>query len=81
MAPAEKNIGGAKCDVVIYDVTNQTVECDTDKPTVIAHEVGRVVGVLSSEAGFAGSMLYKVISMMHVLHYHKNSKLQLSGLK
>ena len=41
-----------------------------------AHGVGRVVGVLGSEAGFVGSMLNEVISMMHVLHYHKNSKLQ-----
>ena len=57
MAPAEKNIGGAKCDVVIYDVTNQIVECDTDKPTDIAQGTGRVVGALSSEAGFAGSIL------------------------
>ena len=40
---------------------------------ISAHGVGRVVGVLGSEAGFAGSM---VISMMHVLHYHKNPKLQ-----
>ena len=46
-----------------------------------AHGVGRVVGALGSEAGFAGSMLNWVISMMHVLHYHKNPKLQLSGLK
>ena len=43
--------------------------------------VGRMVGVLGSEAGFAGSMLNQVISMMHVLQYHKNPKLQLSGLK
>ena len=40
-----------------------------------------MVGALGSEAGFAGSMLNKVICMMHVLHYHKNPKLQLSGLK
>ena len=46
-----------------------------------AHGVGRVVGALGSEAGFAGSMLNKVISMMHVLHYHKNPKLQLSSMK
>ena len=31
-----KNIEGAKCDVVIYDVTNQIFEVDTDKPTDIA---------------------------------------------
>ena len=48
---------------------------------VVAHGVGRVVGALGSEAGFAGSMLNWVISMMHVPHYHKNRKLQLSGLK
>ena len=40
-----------------------------------------MVGVLGSEAGFAGSMLNQVISMMHELHYLKNPKLQLSGLK
>ena len=34
--PQKKNIGGAKCDVVIYDVTNQIFECDADKPTDIA---------------------------------------------
>ena len=28
-----KKYWGAKCDVVIYDVTNQIFECDTDKPT------------------------------------------------
>ena len=39
-----------------------------------------MVGALGSEAGFADSMLNQVISMMHVLHYHKNPKLQLSGL-
>ena len=27
---------GAKCNVVIYDVTNQIFESDTDKPTDIA---------------------------------------------
>ena len=32
----KKYIGGAKCDVVIYDVTDQIFECDTDKPTDIA---------------------------------------------
>ena len=47
----------------------------------LAHGVGRVVSALGSEAGFAGSMLNLVISMMHVLHYHKNLKLQLTGLK
>ena len=38
-----KKYWGVKCDVVsrqIYDVTNQIVECDTDKPTDIAHKVG-----------------------------------------
>ena len=40
-----------------------------------------MVGALGSETGFAISMLNVVISMMHVLLYHKNSKLQLSGLK
>ena len=40
-----------------------------------------MVGALGSETGFASSMLNVVISMMHVLLYHKNSKLQLSGLK
>ena len=47
----------------------------------IAHEVGQVVGAMGSEAGIAGSMLNYVISMMHKLHYRKNPKLQLSGLK
>ena len=46
-----------------------------------AHGVGRVVGALGSEAGFAGSMLNWVISMMYVLHYNKNPKPHLSGLK
>ena len=36
----------------------------------LSHGVGRVVGALGSEAGFAGSMLSWVISMMHVLRYH-----------
>ena len=49
--------------------------------TCYAHGVGRVVGALGSEVGFAGSMLNKIISMMHALHYHKNPKLQLSGIK
>ena len=40
-----------------------------------------MVVALSFEAGFAGSMLNEVISMMCVLHYHKNPKPQLSGLK
>ena len=44
-----------------------------------AREVGRVVSALSSGAGFASSMLNWVISMMHLLHYHKNPKLQLSA--
>ena len=41
-----------------------------------AHGVGRVVGALGSEAGFAASMLNLVISMMHVFHYLKHPKLQ-----
>ena len=48
-----------------------------------AHGDGPLVGALCSETGFAGSMLNSVISMMHVLHYHKNPKkkiLQLPAL-
>ena len=46
-----------------------------------AHGVGRVVGALGTVAGLSGSMLNQIISMMHVPHYHKNAKLQLSSLK
>ena len=31
-----KNIGEVKCDVVVYDVTNQIFKCDADKPIDIA---------------------------------------------
>ena len=41
-----KNIGEAKCDVVIYDVTNQIFECDTDKHTDIAMSEWLVVTLI-----------------------------------
>ena len=46
MAPAEKNFAVAKCDVVIYDVSNQIFECDTDKPTDIATSEWLVVTLI-----------------------------------
>ena len=57
------------------------MELDILLQNLHCHGVGRVVGALGSEVGFAGSMRNYVISMMHVLHYHKNPKVQLSGLK
>ena len=63
---------------VIVEASYAIAQCDD---AAFAHGVGRVVGALGSEAGFAGSMLNLVISMMHVLNCHKNPKPQLSGLK
>ena len=41
-----KKFVGAKCDVVIYDVINQIVECDTDKPTDITTSEWLVVTLI-----------------------------------
>ena len=51
MAPAEKNIGGAKSDIVIYDVTNQILECDADKPTEVATSEWLVVTLVRTRNG------------------------------
>ena len=51
VAPTENNIGGAKCEVVLYDVTNQIFECDTDKPTDIATSEWLVVTLIWTRNG------------------------------
>ena len=52
MMPQKKILGGlAKCDIVIYDVTNQVFECDTDKPIDIAMSAWLVVTLIRTRNG------------------------------
>ena len=60
MALAEKYIGGAKCDVVIYDITNQISECDTDKPSNIATSEWLVVTFFWTRNGLMSSKVVHV---------------------
>ena len=81
MAPSEKILGGAKCDVVIFDVTDQFFECDTDKPTDIAPSEWLVVTLIWTRNGLMCSCTRSVWSGMSKLFSARASfKIYVGGI-